>query len=300
MKNQYLLLALLSVPGCLPAYENNLPIAVVMDGGSGDGPDGGGGGSGKFINGYVFNVENEVKGAGPVAYINGFQQPQFTSPSADNTGKVKIEIPQAALNTSQYLIVDGSFTYKGVSAPILRTWIAPRLLLDGGSTNQDLVLHFYMNQDDLMGTRGILASELAQHGDIPSAMTFPTDFSFAYGAAVLIDTTGITQYRNYVVQVNGLSNTNCKPTMQCCVYYTHGIAEFKYANPPLPSFVDFTATNSPSHFAVVCPSSQTGDVMLTLSGNIVDLNFNPANHSFPAIMVPMVKSEGAHITWQPN
>lgn len=282
--------------GCLPAYDNMAGLSTT-DGGGDDGSSNAG--SGKFVTGLVASLEDVKYGQGAVVHIDGYDDPKFTSMPADSSGHFSLEIPQALIDsmTPSYLVIEG--TYLG--SPILRTWDSPRRLLDGGSKNQNIGIHFFKDQTDMMGVRGLLATALAGHGDIPSAASFATDYSFMVGYLYELVAGGERDYRNYTIQIDSLDNTNCKPSMQCCVYYGYDYAAYKVASPQPAAIIDFTATTSPIAFYVVCPGAQTGDVTVTQTAPTNQL-FNQLTGMHPTkpfnpVTAPKVKGDAVLIFW---
>ena len=265
------------------------------------------GGSGKFFSGLLFSPESSVKAMGPTLHIDGYTQPQFVSQPADSSGRAKFEIPKCVIdaNKPQYLIVEGMFQSK----PVLRTWWAPATTFIGGPSNTDLLVHFFQNQDDNKGARGLTATALAAKSIIPSAATFAANYIFMYG--VLLEPTGdvgFSRFKGYTIQVSVpsttggadtvLDNTNCKPDMQCCVYYGSDVGLF-VAN-PTGTLIDTTATASNGSFVVVCPGTQTGEITLTQTAplaNLQDQNNQAPSKPFAPIKAPRVLGDGILLDW---
>jgi hypothetical protein len=288
-----LLVALGGSVGCLPAYNDAIGPPDAGPG-PGDAGPGDGGGSGLFASGKVVALETETRGSGVTVEVDGF--PSFMSMPTDNQGAFMFQIPAdvVAANAPHYVIMDGMFMGK----PVLKTWIAPRIKLDGSTANQNLLFHVFQSPSDPLRVQSIIANDLANHGDIPSAGSFTTDYVFQYGAHFQLTDFGFNAYQGYTVAVDNLDNTNCKPSLQCCVYYSLGLAEFVLANPPKTSMIDFTLTKSPGHFVVVCPASQTGDVTLTSGGTPFDSLGNPPPTPFNPVQAPRVKGVGVYVDWQ--
>lgn len=297
-----LLSLLLCVAGCLPAYDNMFKLTTT-DGGGMDG--GAEKGSGLFVTGFVGSIEDVKYGQGAVLHIDGFPQPEFTSMPADAAGKFKLEIPQSLVDSKEprYLNIEG--TYNGKA--ILKTWDAPKRVFDGTTQDQNIGVHFLKNQDDMMGVRQAIADALAAHGDIPSAASFATDYSFMLGYLYELFAGSERDFRGYTIQITAdgsvLDNTACNPSMQCCVYYAYDFAAFKAASPPMPSIIDFSATSSPIAFVVVCPGSQSGDITLTQTAPLNQVfnqmsGKNPTKQ-FSPIEAPRVVGDGAIVYWTP-
>jgi hypothetical protein len=294
-----LLVVLLSLAGgCLPAYDNMAGLTTDDGGGADASPDAG---SGLFVTGIVASFEDVKYGAGAVVHIGGYED--FMSMPADNAGHFKVEIPQVLVDSKEpaYLVIDGNY----LGSPLLKTWDAPKRVLDGTAKNQNIGIHFYKNQDDMMGVRGLVAKALANHGDIPSAASFATDYSFMTGYLYELTPGGERDYRNFTVELsadgNTLDNTNCKPSMQCCFYYGYDYPAYKTTMPQPAEIIDFTATSSPLAFYVVCPGAQTGDITIKQTAPLNQI-FNQTTGMHPSkpfsdIQAPRVKGDAVLIFW---
>jgi hypothetical protein len=277
-------LALL-LAACLPAYDNGFHPG---DGGGGDTT--GGGGSGKFVTGTAFDVEDLKTAAGISVSITGF--PSFSA-TTDNTGHYKFEIASAVEGMSSYLVLDGMYQ----SQPILKTLYLPRRVFDGGAQNTGIANHYFKNPSLSGSAAALVAQALAGHSDISSAATFTDDFSFMAGGLYQYTSAALRIYRNYTVQlsVNGqtLDNTNCKPAAQCCYYYSDSAFN-----------IDFNATMSGGGLVIVCPASQTDEVLVHQTADKSTI-FEPVlgmhpSGTIPDISLPIAPSAGVFIDWNPQ
>jgi hypothetical protein len=275
---------------CLPAYDNG----YVPGGGTDAGEDSGGGvtGSGKFVTGTIFDVEDLKTTAGITIGFPGFAQAEFNA-TTDMLGKYKLEIPSTLLNMSSYFIIDGMY----MGAPILKTLYLPRRALNGGASNTSIANHFFKNPTQMASAAGLVATALAGHGDIPSASTFTDDFAFMAGGLYQYTNAGLRIYRKFTVQLSvagtNLDNTSCKPSMQCCYYYSD------------PSFnIDFTLTASGGGLVIVCPKTQTDEVTVkqTADNSVIfepTLGMHPTG-TWADISLPISSSAGVFIDWIPQ
>jgi hypothetical protein len=219
-------------------------------------------GSGTYIYGNVFSLEDDTRGPGVVLNIEGSSCPP-SAPSAAGNGKVQAEIPMNLMGASAYLYLTGTFNSGTAMQPLpQKVWHAPSGLLDPNAS-LIAIYHFIYSDSVTPGLLDEVRKSLIGHGDIASSVgsgQFLMKYHFMVG--LLMEHRSGTEviYHGYSVQVDGLDNTGCKPDTQCCVYYGQDFAGWKQA--PTASYLDFTATSGQPYFMVICPSNHTADVTL--------------------------------------
>jgi len=293
---RWLFLGLLGAGACLPAYDNGFvgeDLGVPVDGPTGD--DGPAMGSGKHVTGKLFNVEDLMTVAGITIHIDGWPQPEFTG-SCDVSGVYSFEIPQPLVSSMMpsFFVIDG--VYKGT--PILTTRYLPRRVMNGGAQNTGIANHYFKGPGEMTGFANKTATALAGHGDIPSATSFTTNYSFMAGGLFQYTNNGLITWRGYTIDlaVNGttIDMTSCSPSSQCCRYYTDSALA-----------IQFGASASTGGLIIVCPAGQMGTEVVAKQTAPLSMIFEPTfgrhpSVPFPDISLPISPGYGVFIDWVPQ
>ena len=307
----------LSLGACLPAYDNQSSAVTQTDAGT----DGAMAvnpcttATAKKISGAPFLIDHLASVSGPVLRIEGCTgDPGSVGVSNKASSSIAFTvIPAAYLNgTPRYLILEGMYDAgNGNAGNVLRNWMAPRIVLDGGNRLINTTFHF---SSDMNGVRGEIAKELAAAGRIPITdgveAKFGLLYTFAFGS-LGFQTEPVNEVANTTFSIDddtSRDEASCNPASTCCVYYSNAFDEFFTTPQKKATLLDLTATKSPSgFFAIVCPVVPGGteppelkitQTATTLTDKLSNFTSSiPATTSspFPPFMVPRKAGEAVTI-----